>query len=67
MNVHLYGGADRFGAFKAMVIDNLPAKIDVTYGWAKEEGVMVVAFPNKDVDTEFEFEYWIDDNFIQPI
>lgn len=64
MNIYLYGGADRFGAFKAMVINNQPAKVDVTYGWAKESGVMVVAFPNKDVDTALEFEYSIDENFI---
>ena len=31
--------------------------VDATYG----DGILVVAFPDKDADTEFSFEYWVEE------
>jgi uncharacterized membrane protein YhdT len=33
--------------------------LDETYVFDYKEGILVVAYPNKDKTTDFEFEYWI--------
>jgi len=34
-------------------------EIDETYAFDYSEGILMVAYPNKDKETNFEFEYWV--------
>ena len=58
VNVYVYGGADRFSATESVVGDNSMPQIGAEYGADASRGLMVVAFPNKDVETSFSFDYW---------
>ena len=58
VNVYIYGGAYRFGATKSIVPENEMPTVGVEYGSEAQNGVLVVVFPNKDVDTSLSFSYW---------
>ena len=58
VNVYVYGGADRFTATESIVPMNAMPTVGVEYGTDASKGILVVAFPNKDVDTNFSFSYW---------
>jgi hypothetical protein len=60
MNVHLYGGSDRFSATLPVVENNEQVSLDHTYKIDSETGFFMVAYPNSDVDTEFEFTYTLE-------
>lgn len=60
MNIYIYGGNTRYTAPKSIVDNNLPAELGIQYSINVEEGLLVVAYPNKDVYTELEFKYWIE-------
>jgi hypothetical protein len=60
MNVYLYGGQDRFSAFLPVVENNSPVQPGQTYKIDSETGFLLVAYPNTDVDTEFEFTYTLE-------
>lgn len=57
MNVYLYGGADRFSATIPIVQNNEAVSQGQTYRVDSETGFLMVAYPNKEVDTDFEFTY----------
>ena len=59
MNVYLLGGKDRDSATNKIVKDNEKVELEETYVFDYKEGIMVVAYPNKDKSTDFEFEYWV--------
>lgn len=72
MNVYLYGGNNRLNATISMVENNdqvIPGK---TYSIDYKKGMLLVAYPNTNVTTDFSFSYWLDgykegdDEFIQP-
>ena len=54
MNVFIYEGMNRFDATKDIVEGNRP-NIGRTYAVNQKSGILVVAYPNKDETTEFEF------------
>jgi hypothetical protein len=57
MNVYLYGGSSRFSANLPVVENNEPVSVGQTYQIDSGTGFLLVAYPNTDVDTEFEFTY----------
>ena len=57
MNVYLYGGNNRFNASIPLVKGNEQVKVGETYTIDSAVGMLLVAYPNQDVDTEFEFVY----------
>ena len=59
MNVFLYGGKDRASATSKIVDENANPEVDEEYVFDYAEGIMIVAYPNKDQATNFEFEYWV--------
>jgi len=61
VNVYLYGGRDRFNAIGNVVYGNEQVEIGKNYTVKNTEGFMMIAYPEKDVETELEFEYWIAD------
>lgn len=60
MNVYLYGGKSRFEATESMIAGNNQATIGQTYSIGVESGIMIVAYPNEDQETDFGFEYWLE-------
>lgn len=59
MNVYLYGGKTRGAATELIVNENEAAVIGKNYTIDISKGMLLVAYPNKDQVTEFEFKYWI--------
>ena len=60
MNAYLYGGADRYSATMPIVQNNEQVSLGHTYKVDSETGFLLVAYPNTDVDTEFEFTYTLE-------
>jgi len=60
MNVYIYGGPDRFSATEQITKGNQMPVTGRNYSIPVSKGVLVVAYPNQEVDTEFEFKYWVD-------
>lgn len=60
MNVYLYGGQTRDAATVSVVPNNEMPTIGEVYmvDTSEGDGLLVIAFPNKDIDTQFEFSYW---------
>jgi len=60
MNVYIYGGLTRENSTRSVIYFNDMAEeggmyfTEITNG-----GIMMVAFPNQNVATEFSFDYWI--------
>ena len=57
MNVYIYGGADRFSANMPIVPNNEAVTVGQTYRVDSETGFFILAYPNEDVPTDFEFTY----------
>ena len=55
MNVYLYQGKNRFAATKSIIIANKPVSLNTEYMIKFETGMLLVAYPNEDADTDFEF------------
>lgn len=60
MNVYLYGGPDRLSATLPIVENNEAVSLGQTYKIDSETGFLLVAYPNTDVETEFEFSYTLE-------
>ena len=61
MNVFLYGGKDRFNANIPIITNNEPVRVGSNYTISIDTGMLLVAYPNKDAKTDFEFKYWVAD------
>lgn len=59
IDVYIYGGKDRFSATEMIVEDNKQPEINKEYTVDVENGMLVVAVPKLDKDTEFAFNYWV--------
>jgi len=59
MNVQIFGGKSRDEATKSIVKNNWQVEVGKEYSIDYTEGILVVAYPNKDQTTDFEFTYWI--------
>ena len=60
MNVYIYEGKDRYTATKSLIPKNAQALVNNTYEINIDRGMLIIAYPDKDVmDTEFQFSYWI--------
>jgi len=57
MNVYLYGGNSRFNATIPLVKGNEAVETGKTYTIDAAQGMLLIAYPNQDVDTDFEFVY----------
>lgn len=58
MNVYIYGGKSRYDATMSLTEQNLPVVIGKNYTVPVEVGMLIVAYPNENVDdTTFEFSY----------
>jgi hypothetical protein len=60
MNVYLYGGKSRFEATQSMIPGNNQAAVGQSYSIGVEGGIMIVAYPNENKETDFGFEYWLE-------
>lgn len=67
MNVYIYGGSSRFNATIPLVKDNEPIETGKTYTIDANDGMLIVAYPNHEVDTEFEFVYHLVPKFAETI
>ena len=59
MNVYVYGGPNRFDATESVVGGNAQAVVGRNYTVDATKGMLIVAYPNEYVQTEFEFKYYI--------
>lgn len=69
MNVFVYEGKDRYTA-TAPINANLQLIAGKNYTVPVSKGMLLIAYPNKDVETEFEFEYYVSpvkDNLLDSI
>ena len=55
MNVYLYGGRDRYTALEEIVPGNEAVTVGTTYTTDSDKGFLLVAYPDLDADTEFEY------------
>ena len=62
MNVFIYEGKSRSGAKTRIVDGNMQAQVGKEYKVMFNSSILIVAFPNKNQDTEFEFEYWSEEH-----
>ena len=60
MNVYLYGGNSRFNATKEIVDGNEQPLVDTNYTITYSTGMFLIAYPNENKNSNFEFEYWVD-------
>lgn len=58
MNVTLYGKADRTAKVEILSDGDVDPNIAFNYSYPASKGILVVAFPLENQETEFEFEYW---------
>jgi hypothetical protein len=58
-NAYLYGGKSKMDSKKSVVEGNAALKEGSTYTFDASLGGFLVAYPNKDKETHFEFTYWI--------
>ena len=61
LTVRIYEGQSRESAFNPLVQFNEQPILDSEYRVKWNSGLLIVAIPDKDVDTEFEFNYWVQD------
>lgn len=60
MNVHVYGGKDRFSATTPLVEGNVQPEPFKKYTFSADEGILMIALPEYKKETEFEFHYWVE-------
>lgn len=58
LNAYVYGGKDRYSATES-INGNAPLVTGRNYTVKFDEGMLLVVYPNKDVETDFEFEYYV--------
>jgi len=60
MNVYVYGGKNRYDSTVSITEGNDDVKIGKNYSIPVETGMLIVAYPNENVDdTTFEFSYQV--------
>lgn len=59
MNIYLYGGKSRSDSTMSLIGDNEQVTVGKEYTIEVKKGMLLVAYPNKDQETEFEFNYWV--------
>ena len=59
MNVYMYKGKAQHQAKEPIVEENKQINENEVYELDVEDHIVIIAFPNKDKDTEFSFNYWI--------
>lgn len=57
MKVYIYEGLSRDSATKAITFANEMPEKDKVYSVKADSGILVVAWPNKDQETDFQFSY----------
>ena len=57
MNVYLYGGSDRFNAITPITDQNEQVVLDQEYTVDADVGFLLIAYPDEDAETEFEFTF----------
>ena len=57
MNVYLYGGPSRFQATKSVTENNEQVELGKTYSIDYRVGFLLIAYPNEEKVTNFEFKY----------
>ena len=66
MNVYVYEGKTRLTATKSLVENNRQASASVNFEVGLDSGLLVIAYPQKDLATRFEFNYWVGTSKIPP-
>jgi len=59
MNVFIYGGKSRESAYENITSNNSKVELNQAFNISAYRGFLIVAYPNKDVETEFAFSYWV--------
>ena len=59
MNVYIYGGKSRDSAYENITSNNSKVELNQAFNISAYRGFLIVAYPNKDVETEFAFNYWV--------
>jgi len=60
MNVFVYGGPSKFEAKQSIIPGNEQATVGATYSIGSDSGLLIVAYPDLDVNSEFGFNYWLE-------
>ena len=58
MNVYIYEGLSRNEAKRPVVYGNAQPNVGSVYKVPYQEGMMIVAYPDKNKETQFEFDFW---------
>ena len=67
MNVYIYQGLSRRGAYHSLVANNSMPEVGQNYTVPYDAGILVVVYPKKEQISEFAFKYWISDEPIKVI
>ncbi len=59
MNIYIYIGNQRRNATESIIDENNRVELNFNYTIDYEKGMLIVAYPKEDLDTDFEFEYWV--------
>jgi hypothetical protein len=59
MNVYLYGGSSKSNSTIPIIDQNTPVKVGKTYTIPSSDGMLLIAYPNHNVTTDFAFTYWV--------
>ena len=63
--MYLYGGKNRSKSLNSVTFKNKAVKEGKEYSVPKNMGLLIVTIPNQEIDTELDFEYWIDDAYVK--
>ena len=59
MNIYIYGGSSRWQATENVIPSNSWAEVGGKYKIEYEIGMLLIAYPNAELETKFGFEYHI--------
>lgn len=59
MNVFIWEGLDRDSATKSIISGNSQPTLNREYSVSGNSGMLIVVYPNENVDTELSFDFWV--------
>ena len=59
MNIYAYGGLNRHSATASVSSGNEALEVGKLYTVDATMGMLLIAYPESDTNTDFEFEYWV--------
>lgn len=64
--MYIYSGLNRFNATKSITMGNAQAVKNMVYNVSIDEGILVIAYPDKFTGSKLEFSFWVDADVTVP-